>query len=371
MVNFDEFGPEKIVEVYNAKVGMHGFVVLDNKSLGPCKGGIRMTPSVTIDEVARLARAMTWKCALADLPFGGGKAGIVADDRQISPKKKGEIVKAFAKAIKEVSPNEYIAAPDMNMAKEEIKIYVQANGSKKSATGKPASMGGLPHELGSTGFGVFQAGKLAAEHLNMNIKGATVAVEGLGNVGGFAAEFFSKAGAIVVGISDSKGLIYNAKGLDVKKVEAVKKKTRSVINYKPGKVLPNKDVISLPVDILITAAVPDLIKVHDVPKVKAQLILEGSNIPMTPEVEQKLHDKKKLVIPDFVANAGGVISSYAEYIGKDKNYMFKLLEEKITRNTQAVLDLMKKRECKPRDAALEIAKDRVLRQCKTCKIPDK
>ena len=303
MVNFDEFGPEKILEVYNPKVGMRGFVVIDSTSLGPAKGGIRMTPSVTIDEVSRLARAMTWKCALADLPFGGGKSGIMANDKQISPKKKQDIVKAFSEAIKSVCPNEYVAAPDMNMAEEEMKTFVNANGSKKSATGKPADLGGLPHELGSTGIGVFYAGEVAAEHINLNLKGATVAIEGLGNVGTFAAESFNKAGAKIVGISDSKGLLYHKDGIDIKKIEQVKKKTGSVINYTPGKVLPNKDLIGLNVDILVTAAIPDLIKISDVNKIKSKLILEGSNIPMTFEVENKLHDKGILVIPDFVANA--------------------------------------------------------------------
>src|SRR3989338_2350506 len=121
MVKFDEFGPEKIVEVYNAKVGMHGFVVIDNTALGPGKGGIRMTPTVSVDEVSRLARAMTWKCAMADLPFGGAKSGIVADPRQLTPEKKKEIVEAFAEALKIVSPSLYVSAPDISMAEEEMR----------------------------------------------------------------------------------------------------------------------------------------------------------------------------------------------------------------------------------------------------------
>lgn len=370
MVEFDEFGPEKILEVYNPKVGMRGFVVIDSTALGPAKGGIRMTPTVTLEEVARLARAMTWKCALADLPFGGGKSGIVADDRQISPQKKAETVKAFAEALREVCPKLYVAAPDMNMAERDMEIFVKANGNKKAATGKPKKMGGIPHELGSTGFGVFHAGVLGASHCGITLKGATLAVEGMGNVGSFAADYFSKAGAKIVGVSDSKGLLYNPSGIDVTKMAAVKQKEGSVVHYTPGKVLPSRDILGLDVDILITAAVPDLIKVADVDKVKATLIIEGSNIPMTAEVEEKLHKKGVMVIPDFVANAGGVISSYAEYIGKDVAFMFKLVEEKIKRNTRAVLKLAEQKGCKPRDAALHIAKDRVLTKCATCKIPE-
>ena len=370
MVNFDEFGPEKILEVYNAKVGMRGFVVIDNTSLGPAKGGIRMTPNVSVEEVARLARAMTWKCSLADLPFGGGKSGIIANDKEISKEKKFEIIKAFSEALKSVCPDEYVAAPDMNMAENEVAAYVDANGSQKSATGKPASMNGLPHELGSTGFGVYHAAKVAAEHMNINLDQATVAIEGLGNVGEFAGKFLSKDGAKLVAISDSQGVIYHKEGIDFKKVKEVKHKTRSVINYKPGKVLPSKDIIGLDVDILVTAAVPDLIKMSDVPKVKAKLIVAGSNIPMTPAVEEALFKQKVMVVPDFVANAGGVISSYAEYKGKDEKYMFKLVEEKIVKNTGIVLHHATNKQVKLRDAAMEIAIDRVKRKCTTCRIPE-
>ncbi len=289
MVEFDEFGPEKIVEVYDAKVGMHGFVVLDSTALGPAKGGIRMTPSVTIDEVAKLARTMTWKCALADLPFGGGKSGVVADDRQITRQKKKEIIQSFARAIKIICPKMYIAAPDMNTAEEEMRWFVEVNGSMKAATGKPANLCvkpgekcGIPHEYGSTGFGVYHATLVAAKYLGMDIKKATVAIEGLGNVGHFVAKYLSQEGAKIIGISDSKGLLYNEDGIDFKKISDVKEKIGSVINYKSGKVLPNHEIIGLDVNILVTAAVPDLIKADDAGRVKAKLIVEGSNIPMKP-----------------------------------------------------------------------------------------
>ena len=368
MVEFDGFGPEKILEVYNAKVGMHGFVVIDNTSLGPGKGGIRMTPTVSVDEVFHLARAMTWKCAIADLPFGGAKSGIVADDNTISKQKKVEIVKAFAEAVKVVSPNIYVAAPDMNMAEEEMKIFAKTNGSMKSCTGKPKSMGGIPHELGSTGFGVYHATLVAANHMGLDIKKATVAVEGFGNVGSFAAKFLHEKGAKIIAVSDSKGCIYNPKGIDFKKLEAVKKQTGSVINYNPGKVVSNKDTIGVKTDILIPAAIPDFIHVSDVDNVKAKLIVEGSNIPMKPEVEELLHKKRVLIVPDFVANAGGVISSYVEYIGRTEKKMFELVEKKIKRNTKIVLENAKKNDVKPRDSALQIATERVKKKCKTCRI---
>ncbi|MEK6812575.1 MAG: glutamate dehydrogenase, partial [Nanoarchaeota archaeon] len=241
------------------------------------------------------------------------------------------------------------------------------NRSMKSTTRKPTSMRGIPHELASTGFGVFHATKVALDHLGKGMRSTTFAVEGFGNVGMFAAKFLTEAGATLVATSDSKGTIYNEKGINYKKLEAVKKKEGSVTKY-PGKVLSNHDILSVKADVLITAALPDLIQAGDVDHIKAKLIVEGSNIPTTPDVEDLFHRKKILVVPDFVANAGGVISSYVEYIGKRKEYMFRMVEDKIVKNTRLVLDQAAKKGIKPRDAAVAIAQERVLKECKTCKI---
>src|SRR3989344_540014 len=316
MVKFDGFGPEKILEVYNAKVGMHGFLVIDNTALGPGKGGIRMTGTVSVDEVFRLARTMTWKCALAELPFGGAKSGIVADPSIISEKCKLAIIAAFSKSIKSLCPSEYIAAPDIN-------------------TGK--------REMGKMRF----------------------AVEGFGNVGFFAAKYISEAGVKLCAVSDSKGVAYRKDGLDFEKLAETKKKTGSVINYPNAAVLPNSEIISLPVDMLVTAAAPDLINIHNVDDVKAKLIIEGSNIPIKHEVENLLARRKILVIPDFVANAGGVISSYVEHTNGKKERMMKLVGQKITKNTKLVLKRMQG-NYGTRCAALDIAKRRVLKKCKPC-----
>ena len=373
MVKFDEFGPEKILEVYDEKTGMHGFTVIDNTLLGPGKGGIRMTPSVSIDEVAKLARVMTYKNALAGLPFGGGKSGIISNPRELTKDQKVEIVKAFAKAIKPICPSRYIAAPDINMDEPDMRVFANANGSMKSTTGKPANMCvkpgikcGIPHEYGSTGFGVYHATLVAIEHLSWkNIKDLTVAIEGFGNVGTFAAKYLSKKGFKFVATSDSKGLIYNKKGLDYNKLMKVKKEKRTVTKYKPGVVMKGQKIIELNVDILITAAIPNIVNDKNYKKVKAKLIVEGSNIPMTPQVENKLHKKGILIIPDFVANAGGVISSYAEYKGHNPRDMFKLVEKKIVRNTRIVLkEANKKKHCKLRDVAMEIAISRLKRKRK-------
>jgi len=358
----DEFGPEKIIEVYDPKVKLHGFVVIDNTARGPGKGGIRMTPTVTVEEVFRLARTMTWKTAMADLPFGGAKSGIVANEQDLKNReRKKQLMVAFGKALRGIAPKIYIAAPDINTGEEEMRWFVEGNGNPKSTTGKPKDLGGLPHELGSTGFGVYHSTLVAAEFINLDIKGASVAIEGFGNVGSFAAKFLHEAGAKIVAVSDSKGTIYNKEGIDVLKLMEIKRETGSVINYRPGEVLPNEKIFELPVDILIPAAMPDVINERNVEKVQAKIIVEASNIPAKPEIEEVLHRKGILVVPDFVANAGGVISSYAEHRGYDEKKAFELIEKKIVRNTKLVLKEANKLNTKPRDAALRIAKERVLK----------
>lgn len=369
MKYFDEFGPEKIVEIYHPKSGAHGFVVIDNTALGPGKGGIRMTPTVDKEEVMDLARTMTWKCSLAGLPFGGAKAGIIADAKKLTKEHKKEIVEAFADGLRIVCPEYYVSAPDISMAEEEMRWFAEKNGDLKSCTGKPKDMGGLPHELGSTGFGVFHAIKVAAPYAGIELKGATVAIEGFGNVGTFVAKFITEVGAKLVATSDSKGTIYNPDGMDYAELMKVKKETRSVTNYKPGKVLTHEELVELDVDILVTAAIPDLINTSNVDKIKAKLLVEGSNIPMEHHLEEVLHKKGILVVPDFVANAGGVISSYVEYIGGTEEDMWKMVEEKIVTNTTVVMEESKKTGVYPREAGMKIARKRVEEKCETCKVP--
>ncbi len=366
MVNYDEFGPEKILEVHDYKTGMHGFTVIDNTSRGPAKGGIRMTASVSIEEVARLARTMTWKCSIAGLPFGGGKSGIIADVSKLTQEHKHNIIAAFSRGIKPICPKYYIAAPDINTAEAEMKVFVEANGSHKAATGKPSNMCikpgekcGIPHEYGSTGFGVFHATLLALEYAGIKPQGATVAIEGFGNVGNFTAKYLSERGIKIVALSDSKGCLYNENGLDYKAISEVKEKTGSVTNYKPGSVIAGEKLFELPVDILIPAALPNVINESNVDKIKARVIVEAANIPTTPEIEEKLHQKGVLIVPDFVANAGGVISSYAEYRGHNPDHMFQLVEKKIKKTVKAVLQASKKSGRKPRDEAMDIAMKRV------------
>ena len=363
----DEWGPEKILQVYEQKTGMKGILVIDNTLLGPGKGGIRMMPNVTIEEVFRLARTMTWKCALAKIPFGGAKSGIVADPKQMSEEKKMEIVKAFSRALKRVCPSLYVAAPDLNTGEKEMAAFALENGSMKSATGKPVHLCvkpgikcGIPHEYGSTALGVVQAAFTAANYVDgLDVDQATAAIEGFGNVGSFVADYFSQLDVKIVAVSDSKGCIYNPDGLYYEKLQKVKLDTGSVVNYRPGKVIQNKELFELAVDFLVPAALPDVITIENVARVKAKMVIEAANLPLYPEIENVLSERGVMSIPDILANAGGLISSYAEYRGYNPKRMLELVQRKIRENTIKVIETALAKNIELRAAAMMLAKERI------------
>ena len=368
MIKHDDFGPEKLIEVYDSKTKMVGYLVIDNTWLGVAKGGLRMTPNVSLDEVYHLARTMTYKNALAELPFGGGKAGIRGDVKSLSAQEKLELVKAFSRAIKNVTPSLYVTGPDVGTTKEEMAAFVEANGSLKSATGKPAEMCvkpgeecGIPHEFGSTGFGVVESTLEGLNFLGEKIKGKSVAVAGFGNVGTYVVDLLFKEGAKIVAISDSGGTTYDSKGLDIKKIFAVKKENGTVAANPTGKKLDRKDIFNLPVDILIPAALGGVITDENVAEVKAKLIVEAANLAVREDAEIKLFKRDILVIPDIIANAGGVISSYAEYRGYNPKQMFQMVKRKIRKNTKMILEKAKKEKETPRESALKLAKERLFR----------
>ncbi|MGB9853547.1 MAG: Glu/Leu/Phe/Val family dehydrogenase [Candidatus Bathyarchaeales archaeon] len=362
----DEWGPEKIVQVYDASTGMRGILVIDNTALGPGKGGIRMTPTVNVEEVFRLARVMTWKCALAELPFGGAKSGIIADPKRMSKEEKMGLIRAFAIALKPLSPSQYVAAPDINTGEEEMAFYALANGSLNSCTGKPSSMCvrpsekcGIPHEYGSTAYGVLNVIIVTSEHVGLDLTKAKVAIDGFGNVGSTLAKYLADYGVRIVAVSDSKGCIYNPGGLDYEKLRKVKVDKGSVINYEPGQILRHGEIFELPADILVPASIPDVIDDKNVDKIQARIVVEAANIPMKYEIEKALHERGVLVVPDILANAGGVISSYAEYIGENPEKMFEMIKERIIKNTRLILAESNRKKVPPRETALEIAQKRV------------
>ncbi|MBT5029837.1 Glu/Leu/Phe/Val dehydrogenase [archaeon] len=355
---YNKIGPEKIVKLYDPETGMRAIVCIDNTKLGPAKGGVRLRPDVTEDEVFRLARAMTLKCAMAGLPFGGGKSGIIADDKQLSKEQKEGIVKAFGKGIKNLAPSEYVSAPDMNMAEDEMRLIVEASGNKNTVTGKPADLGGLPHELGSTGFGVYHSTLVALEHLGLDVKNISFAVEGFGNVGQFVSKYLTEKGAKLVAASDSRGLVCNMEGLNFEELLKTKLEKKTVVEFGGCDIKESNSILDVPCDVLITAAIKDLVKPSDIDRLKCKLLVQGSNIPMSHATEDDLHKKGILVIPDFVANAGGVISSYVEFKGGSEEEMWKMVEEKVVENTKAMLERVTEEEC-PREVANKIAEERI------------
>lgn len=357
MYDIDEIGPERIIEVYDQKTGMHGVAVIDNTARGPGKGGIRMVPDLTTAEVRGLARAMTWKNAMADIPFGGAKSGIRANPREMPPGQKEAVVRAFARKISEVLPEHYIAGPDMNMTETEMAYIADELQDGRVTTGKPSQMGGLPHELGSTGYGVALCTKVAVEFKGESLEGKTVAIEGYGNVGTFAHKFLEEWGAKVVAVSDSKGTIFLESGLKYEELLKTKMEKRTVTAHE-GEKKEGAALFELPVDILIPGARPDVIHSGNVGNVKAKYVSEAANLPAKYEIEKALMDKGVVVLPDFVANAGGVISSYCETMGWNADTMFKVVTEKIISNTKIMMERAQE-DNDTRKSAMGVARERV------------
>ena len=370
----DLYDPEYTVEVKDIKSGLNGFLVIHNTSLGPGKGGIRLTSDITMDEVKRLAATMTWKNALAGIPFGGAKAGIKWDASQPGVKKK-EIIQSFARALKPFLVKKYIAGPDVNTGEKEMQWFVEAAGNWRAATGKPANYClkifghgsqkcGLPHEFGSTGFGIAQATAVAAKFAHLDLKGASVAIPGFGNVGTFTYKFLKAMGAKITAIADVKGAIYSPGGFDERIIKKIISKKISLVEAFNSKKITIEDFWALPVDILIPASVTDVINDGNKKLLKAKIIVEAGNIPMSESIESELSHNGILIVPDFIANAGGVISSYAEYRGYNAKRMFDLVKRKITKTTKEVLEQSARTKKYPRAVAMQIAVSRVEQKMK-------
>ncbi|MFW9802614.1 MAG: Glu/Leu/Phe/Val dehydrogenase [Candidatus Thorarchaeota archaeon] len=362
----DIWGPEEVIQVYDPETQMQGVLVIDNTALGPGKGGIRISPTVTPLEVFRLARAMTWKCALADIPFGGAKSGIRANPFEID---KIRFIREFASKIAPLVPSQYIAAPDMNVGENEVAAFVDEVGDLKAATGKPASMGGIPHELGTTGFGVgiaLETGLgILCDHLGLceDLSENRIVIQGFGNVGLGIAKYLAAKGAKIVALNDYWGTTYNPDGIDIENAEKHSYATRerdSVKNYRFGQILPRDEILSIDCDILIPCAVGDVINLNTYDSIKARYIIEGANNATNPRAEELLWKKGAIIIPDFLANAGGVIGSYVEYKRGNEAEAFSMIESKISSNTRLVLEQALDRGLSPRVIAKEIAQQRVL-----------
>jgi glutamate dehydrogenase/leucine dehydrogenase len=349
----DELGPAQVVFL-RLCAGVDAIVVIDNLALGPAIGGVRMRPDITASEVARLARAMTVKNALAGLPHGGGKAGILTV-RGLGAADHERIMRAFAVAIQHLT--DYIPGPDMGTTETSM-AYVHDEIGR--AVGLPAVLGGVPlDELGATGFGLAICAEVLSQTGVLDLAGARVAVQGFGAVGHAASRALAERGAVIVAVSDSTGAISNADGLDIAALLAHKKASGSVAGFPGGRTVPRDDVIAFDCDILVPAAQPDVLTTEIAGKVSARVILEGANIPVTFQAEAELAERGVLCIPDVVANSGGVICAAAEYRGAGHAEAFAEIAEKIRDTSSELLDRVRRGTLIPRQAADQIARERL------------
>ena len=403
----DEWGPEKVLQVYDPDTGMKGVLVIDNTATGPGKGGIRFAESVTPLEVFRLARTMTWKCAAAGLPFGGAKGGIIADPNKVD---RVAWMKSFAKMIRPYCPSQYIAATDVGTTELDMAVFAHEIGDMRACTGKPVEVGGIPHELGTTGYGVSVALKVALELLQdpknstadnntsskkeQRDKETRVTIQGFGNVGSFTARFLDElVGIKIVGVSDVSGFIYDKDGLNIPRLmidmrgrtklsELGSKSQRQGNNNNNNKknssyhyhynILDKDEIFEVDSDIFIPAAMGGVINDKTALKLLdhgIRIIVEAANIPTLPSADEYLNKNGVWIIPDFLANAGGVIGSFVEYQGRTEKEAFDLISYKITKNIKQVLaeaivqkDKSEYHEAQnPRKIATEMAKQIVYR----------
>ncbi len=350
----DEFGPAKILHLYEPSSGLRAIVVVDNTAAGPCIGGIRLAPDVSAEEAFRLARSMTFKSAAAGLPHGGAKA-VIYGDPAMPPAYKETLIRAFAHAIRDV--HDYIPGPDMG-TDEQCMAWVHDEIGR--AIGLPEALGGIPlDEIGATGWGVVAAADVARTFCKMEFRGARFVIQGFGNVGKHAARFLVDRGAVMVGVADISGALHDQKGIDVAALASHVGSGGEVRDFANGALIGRDEAIAIPCDILVPAARPDVITLDNVGRVDTRLIVQGANIPIAPEAEDELHRRGVVSVLDFIANAGGLICGHVELRGGNKDEAMALVERMIRDNTQVILERAQDRGISPRAAALEIAEARV------------
>src|SRR6476646_7152845 len=306
-----------------------GYRVQYNITLGPAKGGIRYHPGVNLDKVTALAAWMTWKCAVAHIPFGGGKGGIICGPTRMSRRELEALTRRYvAEIIDAIGPEKDVPAPDVN-TNEQVMAWVMdtysmhvGHTTTSVVTGKPLELGGSLGRREATGRGVMIVTTEAAKHLGLDITNATVAVQGFGNVGSVSAQLISRLGAKIVAVTDWKGGVYNAKGLDVDKLAAWTAEKKTVAGFPDAEKLASDKIFEMDVDILVPAALENQITMDNAPKIRAKIVAEGANGPTTPDAHKHLHDRGVFVIPDILANAGGVTTSYFEWVQDRYGYFW-------------------------------------------------
>jgi glutamate dehydrogenase (NAD(P)+) len=350
-----------------------GYRVQYNITLGPAKGGIRYHPDVSLDEVTALAAWMTWKCAVAHIPFGGGKGGIICDPTRMSRRELEALTRRYvAEIIDAIGPEKDVPAPDVN-TDAQIMAWVMdtysmhvGHTSTGVVTGKPVEMGGSLGRREATGRGVSIVAREAAKHVGFDIKGATVGVQGFGNVGSVSAELIAALGAKIVAVADWKGGVYNEKGLDVAAMmDYARQHNKTVDGFPGGEPIDNERLFALDVDVLVPAALENQITMENAPGIRAKVVVEGANGPTTPEAHKVLHERGIFVVPDILANSGGVTTSYFEWVQDRHGYFWTLeevnsrLEAKMCEAFNAVLQTSLKYKTDMRTAAYIVAINRV------------
>lgn len=350
----DELGPAKIVHLWTPSVNLRAIVVIDNVAAGPAIGGTRIAPDVSVTECFRLARAMTLKNAACGLSHGGAKSVIFADPEMPAADKE-RLIRVFAKQIEHL--DEYIPGPDMG-TDETAMAWIHDEIGR--AVGLPAEIGGIPlDEIGATGFGVAAACEAAAPYANIQLNGARVVVQGYGAVGRNAARFLAQKGARIVGVADKAGAIANPEGLDLDALTNLTRLGRSVAAHEVGQLISHDELIGLPCEIWIPAARPDVLRADNVDHLDCKLVVQGANIPATPEAERRMFERGIVSVPDFIANAGGVICAAMEHKGGGEAMAFAMIDEKIRRNTKATLARAREQSVPPLEAATALAMDRL------------
>ncbi len=348
----------------------HAFVVRHSIALGPAKGGIRLRPDVTLDDITGLAMEMTWKCALIGVPFGGGKSGIVADPRELSAYNKETLIRNFARnAIRHISPQVYVPAPDMGTNEHDmgyIKDAVswslgQATTQGCYVTGKPVILGGIPGRREATGRGVAACIVEAFRQMGIEPSQSTAILQGYGNVGSVAARALAEYGVRILGIADQVGAVYDERGLDLPALDAHVARVGSVQGFDLASEFDPQQLLEMPCDVLVPAATESQIVAANAPNIRARLVAEGANSPTSPQADAILADRGITVIPDILCNAGGVFVSYLEYTQETQQEQMpeaevrSRLQQRMMERYHKVCTLAKDRKISLRDAAMQLA----------------
>jgi glutamate dehydrogenase (NAD(P)+) len=351
----------------------HGFRVQYNEARGPTKGGIRFHPDETVDDVRALAAWMTWKCALVDIPLGGGKGGIICDPSTLSPGELERLSRAYIRQIGHyIGLVKDVPAPDMNTNPQimawMVDEYAVMHGYNEFGviTGKPLALGGSVGREDATGRGVMLTVREAAKKINLDLKGARIVVQGFGNVGSFSATLLQDLGCKLVGVSDVSGAYHNPSGIDAHALQAYTK-TNTVLKGFPGlgQEIAKEAVLELPCEILVPAALHNQIKKDNAPRIKPRILAEGANGPTTPDADPILYNNSVYVIPDFLCNAGGVTVSYFEMVQNSYNFYWDLerihreLELRMVAAFEAVHEMAQEYKVNNRVAAYLVAVSRV------------